>query len=258
MAAVAGATYLDNLELEPLLESWGFTDFNSFDSPTIQGYLANGEGFTIVAFRGSDYAGVDDWVNNTDFDLVFDANIRGGQIHAGFQRAAESIWSQLQQLLKDYRRTGDQLILTGHSLGGALAMLTAARFASESRSDEVDAIYTFGQPRAGDRDFARRFDRDFGERAYRFVNHFDLVTRLPPRMLGYGHAGQLRFLDEDGVLHESPSLWQQLLLTLDPKGKNARDYIGELTEKLPGAVNDHNNLVYTNRLKDLCPAARKP
>ena len=128
------------------------------------------------------------------------------------------------------------------------------RIASLSRASEIGAIFTFGQPRVGDREFARRFDRDFNDRAFRYVNRYDLVTRLPPRMLGYDHAGHLRYLDENGVLHENPSLWQQLLMALDPRGKEAQAYIDELTRKLPGAVADHNGERYVNLLRNLCPA----
>jgi triacylglycerol lipase len=256
MASAARAAYLGQAELEPLLlEDWGFSDYQTFDSASIQGFIANGRGFTLIAFRGSDHTEIEDWVGNADFDLVFDPHIRGGQVHSGFQRGVASIWPQIQELVSEHRRPEQRLILTGHSLGGALAVLTAARFASAQRAPELDAIFTFGQPRAGDHDFVRRFDRDFKDRTFRYVNRYDLITRLPPRLLGYDHAGRLRYLDENGVLHENLSLWQQLLMTLNPKGKNAEDYINELTRKLPGAVGDHNGSRYIELLKNLCPQA---
>jgi len=256
MAAAARAAYFDRSRLEAeVVGSWHLRDCHAFSSASIQGYIANGIGYTMLAFRGSDHLEIDDWMGNADFDLVYDPHIRGGQIHSGFQRGAESIWPQVQHLLADYRPPDHKLFLTGHSLGGALAMLTAARFASDQRSAEIDAIFTFGQPRAGDRDFARRFERDFHDRTFRFVNRYDLITRLPPRLLGYDHAGQLRYIDENGVLHENISLWQQLLTTLNPLGKNAQEYITELTDKLPGAVADHNGSRYIELLRDLCPAS---
>jgi triacylglycerol lipase len=257
MAAAARAAYFDAPKLEAeVLESWQLSEYHAFSSASIQGYIANGNGFTILAFRGSDHLEIDDWVGNADFDLVYDPHVRGGQVHSGFQRSAASIWPQIKNLVAEYRPAGHKLFLTGHSLGGALAMLTAARFASQQRAAEIDGIFTFGQPRAGDRDFARRFDRDFKDRAFRFVNRYDLITRLPPRLLGYDHAGQLRYLDENGVLHENISLWQHLLTTLNPFGKDAQDYIGELRDKLPGALADHNGGRYIELLGDLCPATR--
>ena len=256
MAAAARAAYFDSAKLEAqLIGTWQLENFHTFEGSTIQGYLAKGDGFSVLVFRGSDHAEIDDWIGNADFDLVFDPHIRGGQIHAGFQRGAESVWTQVQSLVAEHHDPDHPLILTGHSLGGALAVLTAARFAAAGKAEAIGAIFTFGQPRAGDSEFARHFDRDFGERTFRYVNRFDLVTRLPPRLLGYDHAGQLRYLDAFGVLHENLSLWQQLLMTLNPNGKNARDYINELTEKLPGAVGDHNGGRYIELLKALCPSA---
>lgn len=257
LAAAARAAYLDQSQLESeLRESWRLHDYHTFSSASIQGYIANSNGFTILAFRGSDHLEIEDWVGNADFDLVYDPHVRGGQVHSGFQRGAAAIWPQIQNLITAHRPPDHKLYLTGHSLGGALAMLTAARFASAQRAAEIDAIVTFGQPRAGDREFARRFDRDFGGRAFRFVNRYDLITRLPPRLLGYDHAGQLRYLDEDGVLHENISLWQQLLTTLNPFGRNTDEYIAELTDKLPGALADHNGARYIELLRNLCPASR--
>ena len=256
MASVARAAYASDADLgQRLIAEWQLESYRTFDVGAVQGFLARGEGFAVLAFRGSDHAQVDDWIGNADFDLVYDPHIRGGQVHAGFQRAAEAIWPQVQELVSAHRPAGAKLILTGHSLGGALAALTAARFAADGRASEIDAIFTFGQPRAGDREFANRLERDFSARLFRYVNHYDLVTRLPPRLLGYDHAGQLRYIDGDGVLHENLNLWQQLLLTLNPAGKSAREYIDELSAKLPGALADHSGERYTQRLRDLCPSA---
>lgn len=257
LAAAARAAYLDAAALGSLLlEDWGLHDYHRFASPSAQGYLANGDGFAVLAFRGSDHRGLDAWISNADFDLVDDLQIGGGQVHSGFQRGVAAIWPQLERLVAQHRAPGQKLFLTGHSLGGALAMLAAARFAAASRGGEIDAIFTFGQPRVGDGGFAAQFDRDFHDRAFRYVHHFDLVARLPPRLLGYHHAGQLRFIDEGGTLHENLSRWQQLLVTLDPRGRNTRDYINELSAKLPGALADHRCARYLERLQVFCPGAR--
>ena len=50
-----------------------------------------------------------------------------------------------------------RLFLTGHSLGGALAVLAGAVLQFETNRS-VTGVYTYGQPRVGDPDFSAAFD----------------------------------------------------------------------------------------------------
>src|SRR5213079_949071 len=65
------------------------------------------------------------------------------------------------------------LFLTGHSMGGALAVLTACRLAKMGRPPV--AIYTFGAPRVGDRNFCAGYSLP----TYRIINGLDLVPEMP-------------------------------------------------------------------------------
>lgn len=88
-------------------------------------------------------------------------------------------------------------MLTGHSLGGAIATIAAAEWQGER---DVAAVYTFGQPRVGRADFADFIRRHYGENIFRFVNNRDVVTRVPP---WNEHVGALRRFNADGDLHEA-------------------------------------------------------
>ena len=58
--------------------------------------------------------------------------------------------------------------LCGHSLGGALVTLAAARLLREGLSPH--GLYTYGHPRVGDRTgFVRKFNQHFRAWAFRFV-----------------------------------------------------------------------------------------
>ncbi len=75
------------------------------------------------------------------------------------------------------------IFLTGHSMGGGLATLTAANLLD--RGNHIAGLYLFGSPRAGDGEFAHTFERmafeaGLRENLVRFVNHFDVVARIPP------------------------------------------------------------------------------
>lgn len=67
------------------------------------------------------------------------------------------------------------LWITGHSLGGALAILMAARL-YESDID-VTGVCTFGQPKTGDSKFKHHYDRALGGRTWRVVYRNDPVPR---------------------------------------------------------------------------------
>ncbi|RCN25095.1 triacylglycerol lipase [Ancylostoma caninum] len=69
---------------------------------------------------------------------------------------------------------------TGHSLGGALAAVAAARTVAEGlRPGHQLTVYTFGEPRVGNVDFAKSFD-ELIPNSYRVVFGKDIVPHMPP------------------------------------------------------------------------------
>lgn len=98
--------------------------------------------------------------------------------HEGFQNALNAIWPDIPARI-EARRTGSErpIFFTGHSLGGALAVLAADK---PARADVMPAaIYTFGMPRAGNRDFAAIYNARLGERTFRLVHGGDIVACIP-------------------------------------------------------------------------------
>ena len=77
-------------------------------------------------------------------------------VHSGFLAAyglvVSNVRNTVNNLLAKYR--GAKLIITGHSLGGAIAILAGADL---SMYHTVSAIYTFGQPRVGNAAFSNWF-----------------------------------------------------------------------------------------------------
>lgn len=146
--------------------------------------------FVVVVFRGTD--GWKDWSYNLQVRPVRGPGI--SRVHHGFQLALDAIWNELDRHLDNLN---PRLFFTGHSLGGALAMLAAAR-------RRPTGVYTYGAPRVGDRQFSESL-RDV--RTYRIVNHADLVTRIPPRRgpIRFQHAGRLVYLSHDHQMHMEPS-----------------------------------------------------
>ncbi|WP_437790744.1 lipase family protein [Sorangium sp. So ce693] len=77
----------------------------------------------------------------------------------------------------------EALYITGHGIGGALAVLAAALIEMtptlHSIRRKLQGIYTYGQTNVGDRDFARTFEPRFGSKIFRHVDLDDFVTYLP-------------------------------------------------------------------------------
>jgi predicted lipase len=97
-----------------------------------------------------------------------------GQAHRGFYEAFLATKGFVERYLEAFY-TGEQtLMVCGHSLGGAIALLMA-EWLRRSRSENTQ-LYTFGAPRAGDRAFVK------GASAlthHRLVNHNDPVPGVP-------------------------------------------------------------------------------
>jgi hypothetical protein len=146
-------------------------------------FVAGGRGATIVAFAGTDPVVLANWI--TDFD------IRRGKTGSaeGFNVAASAVWPRLKPLIAKAAAANGRIFVTGHSLGGALAALIALKINSETVGD-VQAVYTFGMPRPGDRTLADAYNRRLGQRTYRLVHGKDLVPTVAPTSLNFLHLGR--------------------------------------------------------------------
>lgn len=94
-------------------------------------------------------------------------------------------YDYITDLVKDLleKNLNAKLFITGHSLGGALAVLYAGMlyyFGEYAVADKIAAVYTFGQPRVGDEQFGKfMLERLSVERFFRVVYCNDIVPRLP-------------------------------------------------------------------------------
>jgi hypothetical protein len=129
-----------------------------------------------------------DWLNNTRLALVSGApHGLPGCVHEGYARSLDNLWTSPEGLSRLLGRIaaataeGRRLLVTGHSKGGALALLAALRLAATGDPALLPAaVHTFGAPRAGNAAFAQAFERTFRGRAWRFEYQNDVVPHLPP------------------------------------------------------------------------------
>lgn len=250
LAQVADRAYETNRDTaRAWLLQQGQTNVQFFDQPgtNTQAFLSWGNGVALLAFRGTEQ-NLTDWTTDARFTAV-DASVHGlpGKIHHGFAGALESIWPPLLAALNQIKGQRVLFHITGHSLGGALATLTALRIA-RLRIFPVQSVHTYGSPRVGDETFVREFDASFSGRAFRIVNNEDLVTRIPPRESGYEHVSEIIYIDEAGRIQRDIGYWYRFL-------NFVTNALEDLKKALQTTVKDHSMTLYCGHLER---AARNP
>ncbi len=256
LAEASLLAYADGGFIARVFDSAGLTQagFRTafINGSSTQCFVVHGPELVLVAFRGTEvkdfWAGLRDWITNLRASLVPDGF--GGVVHQGFQQGLQEVWGELSALLGRVVAQGPTtpgVWLTGHSLGAALATLAADR-ALQQGAFPVRGLYTFGSPRVGDATFARRVDTGaLRSRAFRFVNHADIVPRVPPP-LGYRHAGRLCYFDETkGRPPDTPGpLWRAGRALRDLAFRPALSI--DLALPLPAWLADHAPVYYAVHL----------
>jgi len=124
-----------------------------------------------------------------------------GEVHAGFKGELDKIGPNISKWIEQFE--DKKLVITGHSLGAAMATLFAARL--NKRGGDV-VLYTYGSPRAGNIEWSKQFENIA---AYRFVNTNDIVCTVPPFGF-YTHVGELHYMSYKGIILTKTSWWQRM------------------------------------------------
>ncbi len=139
------------------------------------------KGESVIAIRGTDT--IRDGITDLHFGLSGGAN--GSMVHAGFNKTFYSMQHALQDFIKDnYKNkiTGGVHVV-GHSLGGALATLSADWIKAEFGLPVK--LYTFGSPRVGLENFSRAATSRI-DKIYRCTHGADPVAKVP--LWPFSHA----------------------------------------------------------------------
>ena len=208
LARAAQIAYQGKHTIQPAIADLGLKQFEFLNRRDTEGYIAANEHIIIVAFRGTEPTHLR--------DLLTDAKMHKvprllGEVHRGFLQAFQLVKEDLYNAIQRLRDQNhpQSLWCTGHSLGGALAVVAAAQLLVDGH--KVNGLYTFGQPRVGDEIFASECARRMGGQHFRFVNNNDTVTRVPPRTFAYAHTGEVRYIDTDGQIQTDVSFWDRFL-----------------------------------------------
>jgi pimeloyl-ACP methyl ester carboxylesterase len=159
-----------------------------------RGVIVEGHGAIMIAFAGTDPLVPANWIS--DFDVGFNVGfstapgleVTPGPVHRGFDKAFDAVSDQVTQALAECGT--EPLLITGHSMGAALAVIAADHCLTEKKL-RATAVYAFGMPRIGDEDFAVRYNETLGATTYRLVHGDDIVATVPPSRFGFRHVGRL-------------------------------------------------------------------
>ena len=157
------------------------TSFSGMDNEYLEGprYLTRfypEKKMVVLSFRGTK-SKVDVLHDFQIGQVILKGVASWGRVHKGFIKYYETVERDIRSLMVKSSMNLRQLVVTGHSLGGAVATIAAALLAHEFSSFRVTCI-TFGSPRVGDRPF-REWYSTYVANSFRFVNANDIVVHAP-------------------------------------------------------------------------------
>ena len=185
-----------------------------FSVGNTQAWLAVDDVNIVVAFRGtespSSLDGLKDILITDAMNLLVVPEGRlghdlsaagvGARFHKGFVDAIAAIWEPLSVAVEAEVKKSDRPIwITGHSLGGALALLAA--WLLKRKFVPVHEVCTFGAPMIGNKTACDAFNREFKGRIFRYINGRDPVPKLPTLSLA---ANEFMHVDSQRLLGSHP------------------------------------------------------
>lgn len=237
LSHMAKAAYEPNPRKVPAIKDYGWKSIRTFnDSDTdTQGFVTGDDDNLVVCFRGTESA--QDWITDLKTTHHNDNALRG-KIHHGFWEAWKGIREDVLGIVDELHKKKQNIWVTGHSLGGALAVICGRAL---PKKHLPTAIHTFGAPRVGNPSFADNYDRTL----HQFVNEDDIVPHVPTRGLltQYRHVGKTHVMLPGGKISSTKASWSA---TLAKVSKVMIFGVGSLTKK---SISDHSMNRYITKFK---------
>ena len=213
----------------------GLVGFATGSSRIDAALVGTGPDGVVLAFRGTlppaspDHEQtLKDWLNDVEVALVSGDKLPG-LVHHGFLGALDALWPDVASAVAEQMASSPvkHLNITGHSKGGSVAHLAAARFALSSVVHGSDiTVRTFEGAHPGDASFADGYLRLVSD-VIRYEFQDDLVPHVPPSIMfrhlfaaepffaplmaiddrvDYAPAGVLSFIDWSGQFRSASTV----------------------------------------------------
>tara|TARA_R110001606_G_scaffold380569_2_gene541165 strand:+ start:5979 stop:6848 length:870 start_codon:yes stop_codon:yes gene_type:complete len=169
-AKLSDDTYFAADTMATLLQDQGQTLVHqaTFINSQVSYLLSEKDGVQTIAIRGT--ANLENVMLNLNVSLLPDAKL-DIMLHQGFASAAKAVYKDV----KPYLEAGKSVQTTGHSLGGAIAVILAMYLKMDDYP--LTSVVTFGQPKVTNVTGAERFA---GLPLTRVVTLQDIVPLVPP------------------------------------------------------------------------------
>lgn len=198
-ARFAEAAYFDgDVKLRPGLEKAQNEKRVNEPGTDTQVRLVRWNNDIVISFRGTSEPS--DWWTDLKGRLVPSLSLPGST-HRGFTEAADSAYQTIATYIRNHSIKETRLFVCGHSLGGALALLTAARLTKASSLPWIAGVFTYGAPRVGDDRFAASYEASSaGPKTTMWVASGDPVPHVAPHSFGHRHAVRKQYTLKEGAI----------------------------------------------------------
>jgi len=179
MLELSDIAYDAPVDAKKRIQKFGFVS-ESINAGAMQGYVIDAGDDAIVTLRGTEAH---------EYDILQDLRFlksrsEQGSMHGGFVTGYNPMHEQVVKLLAQYDTK--RVWITGHSLGGGLAIVCAHRLLSDDKYS-IAGVMTFGQPKVVRNDMANNLGPQLDGKYVFFVNDMDPVTRLVTPYQHFGH-----------------------------------------------------------------------
>lgn len=150
----------------------------------------------FASFRGS--VNIQNWIDNIHVSQIQPYNNTDISVEKGFYNLftnlKDDVIKEIQDVSKKYNTR--ELLITGHSLGGALSTLLTFEMLYVENTNMNIKLITFGSPRVGNKKFVSLFN-DFSIYSNRITHYYDMVPHIPQEFLKYNHISQEIWYNEE-------------------------------------------------------------
>jgi len=140
----------------------------------------------FVGFRGS--SNLQNWISNIQISQIQPYDDQEIFVDKGFYHLYDNLKPSILEILSSLaiKYNTNQLLITGHSLGGALSTLLAFDLKYKNYDYDIQSVITFGSPRVGNDYFSKTF-YSFQLYSKRITHYHDIVPHIPEEFLNYEH-----------------------------------------------------------------------